>query len=73
MFSETRKLNLIEKVLKVDNEEKLATLETVLKKPSIVEKSLKSPFTALSGIWSKEEANEIEKAISESCEQLNLA
>lgn len=72
MFSEVRKLHLIEEVLKIDNEHTLSALEAVLKKSSPQENNSKSPFSRLSGTWSNDEAQEIEKAIAENCEQTNL-
>jgi hypothetical protein len=71
MVSEVRKLHLIEEVLKIDNEHTLSALEAVLAKSFLPQKKLENPFKALSGIWSKEEAEEIEKAITENCEQMN--
>lgn len=71
MFTEARKLHLIEEVLKIGDEHTLSVLEAILKKTAIHEDSSENPFTALSGIWSEEEALEIETAISENCEQVN--
>ena len=71
MHTETRKINLIEAVLKVSNEATLFELEKVLKK-EIPFKS-KKVFSAHSflGNWSKKDATLIEKAIQESCEQIH--
>lgn len=71
MFTEARKLHLIEEVLKIDNEYTLFALEAVLSKSNARQESLKSTSTAFSGIWSKEEADEIEKSIAENCRQIN--
>ncbi|MEX8549405.1 MAG: hypothetical protein V5804_17525 [Mucilaginibacter sp.] len=71
MYAEIRKLHLIEEVLKIDNEYTLSALENILKKTSALENDFQSPFAALSGIWSTEEAQEIETAIVENCEQIN--
>ena len=71
MFTEARKINLIEAVLKVSNEATLIELETVLKKTK--RKKGKQPFSAheFSGIWSKKDAALMEKAIEEGCEQIH--
>ncbi len=71
MHIETRKLHLIEEMLKVKSEATLSALEKLLKntKNKTVEKtpSLKD----FSGIWSKDEAEEMERLISESCETIH--
>ncbi len=69
MFTEARKINLIEAVLKVSNEATLIELETVLKKS----KKKKEAFSAhdFSGVWSKKDNALIEKAIEEGCEQIH--
>lgn len=70
MYSEVRKLHLIEEVLKVKNEATLFELEAVLKKYDQEKKpSLSTPHDFL-GAWSKEDAALIDKAIEEGCEQI---
>ena len=71
MFTEARKINLIEAVLKVSNEATLIELETVFKKSK--PKKGKQPFSAhdFVGVWSKKDGALIEKAIEESCEQIH--
>ncbi len=71
MFTEARKLHLIEEVLKIDNEYTLSALEAVLQESTIKQENSKKSFTVFSGIWSKEEADEIEKVIAENCGQIN--
>jgi hypothetical protein len=71
MFTEARKIHLIEAVLKVSNEAVLVELETVIKKmPAKQEKKKVSAHDFL-GVWSKKDAALIEKAIQESCEQIH--
>lgn len=74
MVTEARKLHVIEQVLKIKNEEKLAAIEDfvsrTLKKQKKEARS-ESPFQEFVGIWSEEEAAEIENAIAESCETIN--
>lgn len=72
MYSEARKLHVIEEVLKVKSEATLTAIENLLKRASkntTVKK--KSSFKDFSGIWTKEEASEIEKIIAESCENIH--
>lgn len=70
MYTET-KLHLIEEVLKTDNEAILAKLETILNQSGQGKKT--KPFSAheFVGKWSKKDAELIEKAIEDSCEQIN--
>jgi hypothetical protein len=71
MYAESRKINLIEAVLKVSNEAILVELEAVIKKnPAKQEKNKVSAHDFL-GVWSKKDAALIEKAIQESCEQIH--
>ncbi len=70
MFTESRKIHLIEEVLKVDNDAVLMALESVLKK-SRTDKNKKVSARDFLGLWSKKDAALIEKAIKEGCEQIN--
>ena len=71
MFTEARKIQLLEDVLKVSSEATLIELETVLNK--FKKKKDKKALSAheFSGLWSKKDAALIEKAITESCEQIH--
>ena len=71
MFTEARKIQLLEDVLKVSSEATLIELETVLNKSK--KKKDKKALSAheFSGLWSKKDAALIEKAITESCEQIH--
>lgn len=71
MSSEARKIDLIEKVLKVKNEATLIELEAVLKKSEQPVENKYSSARDLSGVWSSEDAALIEKAIEEGCEQID--
>lgn len=72
MYSEARKLHVIEEVLKVKSDATLAAIENLLKRSSKSKSVRKgSSFKDFSGIWSKEEASEIEKIIAESCETIH--
>jgi hypothetical protein len=73
MYKEARKIQIIEEVLKVTNEATLVELETVLKKSgrkAVTKKSKKSIYDFV-GILTKKEANEMRKAIEETCETIN--
>ncbi len=71
MYTEARKINLIEAVLKVNNEATLIELETVLKKSKTAKvKKIISAHDFL-GVWSKKDGDLIEKAIEGSCEQIH--
>ena len=69
MQTEARKISLIEAVLKISNNAILAELENVLKKSKQKEESLSAKNFL--GVWSKEDAELISKAIEESCEQIH--
>jgi hypothetical protein len=71
MSSDERKLQLIEEVLKVQNESVLIELETVIKKAGQSKDQSRPSARDFSGVWSKEDADLIEKAIAEGCEQIN--
>ena len=72
MYSEARKLHVIEEVLKVKSEATLSAIENLLKRSENAKSAKKgSSFKDFSGIWSQEEANEIEKIIAESCETIH--
>lgn len=71
MYADARKIDLIEAVLKISNEEVLVELESVLKrKPSPKNKNAISAHD-FSGIWSKKDARLIENAIVNACEQIH--
>lgn len=70
MYSEARKINLIEAVLRVSDEAMLVKLETVVKKMPVHQEKNKVSAHDFLGSWSKKDAALIEKAIQESCEQI---
>ena len=70
MYQETRKMHLIEEVLKVRNEETLAKLETVLVKSKSRKKGNASILYFV-GVMSKKETSQMRKAIEETCETVN--
>lgn len=71
MYSESRKIQLIEDVLKVDNDSILSKLENVLKN-SRATKDKKKAIYDFVGIISNKEAQEIKKAIKETSETIHI-
>jgi len=71
MFSEARKLHLIEEVLKINNERTLTALENLVKKAPKKITAAPNPIMEFAGIWSNEEADEISAIIADACEQIN--
>jgi hypothetical protein len=71
MHLEARKQNLIKAVMKVESEAVLAKLETVLKGNEA--KTKKKPgISEFVGIISQSEADEMMKAIADTCETIDL-
>ena len=68
MYSEARKMHLIEEVIKTKNEAILIELENVLKKASKTKDKPRLSAHDLVGLWSKDDADLIEKAIEDGCE-----
>ena len=73
MYIESRKIHLIEEVLKVTNEATIRKLEGVLKRSveKIPAQKKKLSIYDFVGILSKKESNEMRKAIEETCETIN--
>ena len=70
MYSEARKMHLIKEVIKTKSEAVLIELESVLRKSKTKDQPRSSAHD-LVGLWSKDDADLIEKAIEEGCEQTN--
>jgi len=71
MHIETRKLHLIEEMLKVKSEATLSALEKLLKDTNNKTVKKTPSLKYFSGIWSKDEAEEMERIIAESCETIH--
>ena len=73
MFNDRRKIQLIEDLLKVDNDATLKQVETVLNKSKKKPVARNKKFSAhdFLGTWTKEEAAEMKKIIAEGCEQID--
>ncbi len=73
MYTEARKIHLIEEVLKVTSEATLKELEGVLKKSEkrSAAKKKKPGIYDFLGILTKKESTEMRKAIEETCETIN--
>lgn len=68
MVTEARKLHLIEKVLKIKSESKLAAIENFVNQTIKKQGKSKPSIDDFVGILSKEEADEMKKVIAETCE-----
>lgn len=72
MYSEARKIHLLEDVLKEKDEAILIELESVLRRSRHKASGGQKPsIYDFVGILSKEEADEMRKAIEETCETIN--
>ncbi|CAM3987774.1 hypothetical protein SAMN06265348_104451 [Pedobacter westerhofensis] len=71
MHLETRKLHLIEEMLKVKSEATLSALEKLLKSTNSKTVKKTPSLKDFSGIWSKDEAEEMERIIAQSCETIH--
>lgn len=73
MYTESRKIQLLEEVLKLTNEATLIELETVVNKSkkSTSAKVKKPSIYDFVGMLTKKEAKQMRKAIEETCETVN--
>ena len=71
MFTEARKIQLLEEVMKVSNEATLRELETVLNNSRKRKEKKVLSAHKFSGLWTRKDAALIEKAIKEGCEQIH--
>jgi hypothetical protein len=70
MYSEARKIHLIEEVLKVKNEAVLVEIETILNIHNLKAGQKHSIYDFV-GIISEDEATEMKQAIAETCENID--
>lgn len=78
MFNDRRKIQLIEDLLKVDNDATLKQVEIVIRKAVTKKKTVtggakttKKSFHDLVGILSKKDAEDMKRIIEEGCEQID--
>ena len=71
MYGETKKLHLIEEILKIENETILDEVETIITRGKLHDTAGRRSFKDFAGMMSDEEAKELEKIIEEGCEQIN--
>jgi hypothetical protein len=71
MYSDSKKIQLIEEVLRLDNSVVLKELESILKKSRKAVVAKKGRAHDLLGQWSKSDGALIEKAIADGCEQIH--
>lgn len=70
MYSEGKKLHLIEEILRIENESVLNEVEAIIRRNRLREDNAKS-VDDFAGIWTKKEADEIKRIIEDNCEQIN--
>jgi hypothetical protein len=70
MYSEARKLHIIEAVLKTENEATLEAIEMIVDKETSVIKP-KGKFSDLLGVLTTEEADAMKQTIEENFEKIN--
>jgi len=68
MYSEARKLRLIEDLRNVTNEAVLMQIESIVKMAAKNQESSWPSAHDFAGLWTMEDADAIEKAIEEGCE-----
>ena len=71
MFSEARKLNLIEEMIKLKSEKALKQIERIVKTSASVNVTSRPSASIFSGKISKQDIALMDKAINEGCEQIN--
>lgn len=71
MYSEAKKLHLIEEILKVKSESIWIALENVLKKNALKTDTEKTNIYDFVGILSDKEAEAMKNAIAEACETID--
>jgi hypothetical protein len=72
MYLEAKKLHIIQEVLKINSDTALSALERFIKKAQMDEnKKTNLGIADFSGIWTEDEAKEIEQIIAESCETIH--
>ena len=70
MYNETKKLHLIEQLLKIDDYVVLDEVDTIISKNTIPVSTGRRSFSGFAGMMTDEEANEFEKIINDGCEQI---
>ena len=71
MFTESRKINLIQELMNVNTAAVLSELETVLAKSKKADPAKPLSAHDFVGRWSKKDAALIEKVIENGCEQIH--
>jgi hypothetical protein len=71
MYTDSRKLHIIEAVLKTDNEAILNEIETIVDRSNAVHTKTKARFSDLLGSLTIEEADSMKKTIEENFEKKN--
>ena len=72
MYSDSKKIQLIEEVLRLENTGVLKKVEAIIRKSKKKPVKKNSPAREFLGKWTKKESEVIEKAIEQGCEQIHL-
>lgn len=70
MNVEAKKLHIIERILNINNSAVLDAVQTVIRESETQAPPYKT-FRDFVGIWTEQEAAEMERIIEEGCEQIN--
>ena len=71
MYSESRKIHLVQEVLKTESEAVLVEIESVLKKAEVLKKQKRASARDFLGAFTTKDAAVIDAAIEDGCEQIN--
>ena len=71
MYSDAKKIHLIEKLIATSDELTLNEVEIALSKSGENNVIKRGSAHEFAGLWSKEDADEINKVIEDHCEQIN--
>jgi hypothetical protein len=71
MFTESRKLHIIEAVLKTTNEAILGAIEKIVAQDNATGKRTKARFSDLLGVLTPEEAESMKRTIEDNFEKIN--
>ncbi len=72
MYGESKKLLLIEEILKIENDNILDEVASILNKGRGSVSKKRSSFREFAGMISDKEADDFEKNIEERCEQIQI-
>jgi hypothetical protein len=71
MYTEARKLHIIEAVLRTENESVLRAIETIVDQDTASKERPKAKFSDLLGVLTCEEADSMKRTIEDNFEKIN--